>query len=72
MPPSEFQIKNPPHYLEPRAMHYSIHFKFVNGGDFFRRPLYFTSSAWTFIHKRHESPYVISLHKTEELYKAYS
>ena len=69
---SEFQIKNPPYYLEPRSIHYSIHLRYPNGGIFFRRPLYITPTVWTFIHQRHESPYVLTLNKTEELYKAYS
>jgi hypothetical protein len=72
MTPSEFEIKNPPYYLEPRHMQYSIHLKLSNGGIFFRRPLYITPTVWTFIHQRHESPYVLTLNKTEELYKAYS
>jgi hypothetical protein len=69
---SEFEIKKPPYYLEPRHMHYSIHLKLVNGGIFFRRPLYITPSVWTFIHKRHESPYALTINKTEDIYKAYS
>jgi hypothetical protein len=70
--PSEFQTKNPLYYLESRSIHYSIHLRFVNGGIFYRRPMYFTSSAWTFIHQQHKSPYLITLHRTDELYNAYS
>lgn len=69
---SEFEIKNPPYRLEPNSMHYSIHLRITNGGIFFRRPRYITSTSWTFIHKRHEYPYILTINKTEDIYKAYS
>lgn len=69
---TEFEIKKSPYYLEARSMHYSIHLKLVNGGIFFRRPHYITPTVWTFIHKRHESPYLLTINKTEDIYKAYS
>ena len=67
-----FEQKNPPYHLEQMARDYSIHLRVYNGGMYFRRPKYFTSSAWTFIHLQNRYPYIISVNNTNELHNVYS
>uniref|UniRef100_A0A6C0ARD4 Uncharacterized protein n=1 Tax=viral metagenome TaxID=1070528 RepID=A0A6C0ARD4_9ZZZZ len=66
------EIENPSKVEYISAKKQSFHIIFANqSGMYFNRPMYISTSVWTFIHMRHTDPYLIRVQKTEDLYNAY-